>query len=190
MKRLVHLFVPLVFSVLLHAAARAQADPQVREIITITETKTFRLPTTYPDGRPKLAETLSLKLESKGTLSGFVNCQFDGDVIDFYKRFAIIINQTDNDNSTLWVKSGYPAGDTATVSYAVTDADLANGKRFTVGVRIAYHQGRCNCTLKVTYSEPVEVKPPESVQRKNIPLPDSPLPQARKKAIPVRKMIP
>lgn len=188
MKRLLNLFVLLVFSVLLLATANAQADPLVKEAITKTETKTFCLPTTYPDGRPKLAETLSMRLESKGTLSGIVNCQFDSDVIDFYKKFAIIINQIDNYNTTRWIKSGYPTGNEATVSYAVTDADIARGKEFTVGVRIAYHQGMCNCTLKVTFSEPVEVKPPESIQRKNIPVPDSPLPETRKKAIPTRKI--
>lgn len=188
MKRLLHLFISLVFSVLLPVVANAQADPLVRETITKTETKTFRLPTTYPDGRPKLAETVSMKLESKGTLSGIVNCQFDSDVIDFHKKFAIIINQIDNYNTTRLIKSGYPTGDKATVSYAVTDADIAMGKEFIVGVRIAYHQGMCNCTLKVTFSEPVEVKPPKSIQRKQIPVPDSPLPETRKKAIPVRKI--
>lgn len=188
MKILLHLFVALGFFVLLPAAAQAQADPQVRETITKTETKTFRLPSTNPDGTPKLAETLSVKLESKGTLSGVADCQFDSDVIDFYRKFAIIINQIGISNNTGWIKSGYSNGNTANVSYSVTEADIAYGNEFLVGVRIAYHQGKCNCTLKVTFSEPVEVKSPESMQRKNLPVPDSPLPETRKKYIPVRKI--
>lgn len=150
-----------------------------RERIIISETHSLVL---YPDNDGYI-KSFPLKLETKGTLVGNITCQTQGSVPPDYNHLVFILHHKDNYKNLL-TKNYRNFKDKATLSYSVSESDIAQGNEFIFRVRLNHAQARCNCSLDITFSDLVPI---EKIDGSKLPLPDVNKPVTPQKRIPVRR---